>query len=86
LALVTARIPENIGDYSAETLGEYLFADEIINQALENAFFGMTDSLKESGDLRKNDKNKGYQELFGAIENFNKTSFLQEVAQAYKLD
>ena len=44
LVLVTARIPENIGDYSAETLGEYLFADEIINQALENAFFGMTNS------------------------------------------
>lgn len=86
LALVTARIPENIGDYSAETLGEYLFADEVINQALEGAFFGTTNSLKESGDLRKNDEDKGYQELFGAIENFNKTSFLQEVAQAYKLD
>ena len=84
-ALVEQNIPVNITDYTVEQLGDILFSDEIVNQALENAFFGMENSLKVSGDWKKNDK-QGYYDLFSAIEGFNKSSFLQEVARAYKLD
>ena len=84
-ALVKQNIPANITDYTVEQLGDILFSDEIVNQALENAFFGMENSLKVSGDWKKNDK-QGYYDLFSAIEGFNKSSFLQEVARAYKLD
>lgn len=67
-------------------IGDELFSDEIISQALEQAFFDTEKSLKVSGDWAANDSAQGYQELFSAIENFNKDTFLSEVAKAYKLD
>lgn len=88
LKLVLNKIDSlgDLTDYSARELGEIIFSDEIINQALEAAFFGSEKSLKESGDWSASDKERGYQEFFGAIEKFNKNAFLQEVAKAYKLD
>lgn len=76
----------NISDYSIEEIGDIIFSDEIINEALYQAFFDTEKSLMTSGDWSKNDSNHGYQDLFSAIEKFNKESFLREVSQAYKLD
>jgi hypothetical protein len=46
-------------------IADVLFSDKVVNEALEITFF---ESLKNSGDWSKNDPNKGYQELFTAIE------------------
>jgi hypothetical protein len=78
LELVLDKIDSlgDLTDYSARELGEIIFSDEIINQALEAAFFGSEKSLKESGDWSTSDEERGYQEFFGAIEKFNKNAFL----------
>ena len=85
--LITERLGEikNITDYTLEELGELLFPDELINKALYEAFFGAEKSLKVSGDWSAKDSKHGYEELFTAIEKFNKEQFLSEVSQAYKL-
>lgn len=69
--------------YTLEQLGEILFSDENINKALSQTFF---ESLKNSGDWSAKDDKHGYQELFSAIEKFNKEELLREVSQAYHLD
>ena len=77
------KISGNIENMTLNAIADVLFSDEVVNEALEITFF---ESLKNSGDWDKNDPNKGYQELFTAIEQFNKDSFLKEVKAAYKLD
>lgn len=73
----------NITDYRMEQLGEILFSEANINEALHQTFFVR---MKNSGDWSGSDANQGYQELFTAIENFNKDNFLRQVSQAYRLD
>lgn len=73
-------------DYTLEQLGDELFSDEVIGEALEQTFFGTNGkSLRTSGDWSANDEKHGYEEMYSAIERFNKNSFLKEVAQAYDL-
>lgn len=85
--IVSKKLKEivNITDYTIEQLGEILFSDENINEALYQAFFDTERSLRASGDWSKNDTKHGYEEMFDSIEKFNKDSFLREVSQAYKL-
>ena len=54
---------------SVEEIYKEIFSDEIINQALSDAFFN---GLANSGDWSKNDENKGYKEFFNEIEKFDK--------------
>lgn len=77
------QIAGNIENMTLDQIADVLFSDENVEQALSVAFF---ESFKNSGDWNKNDENKGYQELFTAIEHFNKNEFLEEVKKAYKLD
>ena len=70
-------------EYSLEQLGEQLFSDEIIQKALYRTLFIR---LKESRDWSVSDDSKGYQELFTAIESFNKNGLMQEISRVYKLD
>ena len=70
-------------EYSLQQLGDILFSDENIQRALSQTFF---ESLKNSGDWSATDDKHGYQELFSAIEKFNKEELLQEVSEAYHLD
>lgn len=83
--LVTSKY-QSMGDiskYSMEELGNQLFSDEIIQQALYNTLFVR---LKESGDWSVHDSNHGYQDLFTIIEQFNRDNFMKEISQVYKLD
>ena len=76
------QLGENIANMSVEEIYEEIFSDEIINQALSDAFFNR---LANSGDWDKNDENKGYKEFFNEIEKFDKEAFLREVSDVYKL-
>lgn len=76
----------SIATMTPEQIGEEIFSDEIISQALEQAFFGSEKSLKTSRNWSATQGDQGYQELFTAIEGFNKNSLLEEVSRAYKLD
>ena len=76
------QLGENIVNMSVEEIYEEIFSDEIINQALSDAFFNR---LANSGDWDKNDENKGYREFFNEIEKFDKEAFLREVSEIYKL-
>ena len=76
------QLGENIANMSVEKIYEEIFSDEIINQALSDAFFNR---LANSGDWDKNDENKGYKEFFNEIEKFDKEAFLREVSEVYKL-
>lgn len=75
-----------IATMTPEQVGEAIFSDEIISQALEKAFFDTEKSLKVSRDWSATQGNQGYLDLFNAIDGFNKNAFLEEVAKAYKLD
>lgn len=77
------QLGDSIYDYTPYELGEILFSDKNIEEALSDTFFK---SLKESGDWSKKDEAHGYKELFEAIEGFNKNSLLEEVSQAYHLE
>lgn len=76
------QLGEDILNMSVEKIYEEIFSDEIINQALSDAFFNR---LANSGDWDKNDENKGYKEFFNEIEKFDKEAFLREVSDVYKL-
>ena len=76
------QLGEDTLNMSVEKIYEEIFSDEIINQALNDAFFN---GLANSGDWSKNDENKGYKEFFNEIEKFDKEAFLREVSEVYKL-
>ena len=76
------QLGEDTSNMSVEEIYEEIFSDEIINQALSDAFFN---KLANSGDWDKNDENKGYKEFFNEIEKFDKEAFLREVSEVYKL-
>ena len=67
-----------------DQLGEELFSDEIISQALRITIF---EKMQGSGDLSKNDEHRGYQEFLSEIERFTGGGgrLLQEISQLYKL-
>lgn len=77
------QLGENTANMSVEEIYEEIFSDEIINQALSDAFFNR---IANSGDWDKNDENKGHKEFFNEIEKFDKEAFLREVSKAYKLN
>lgn len=73
----------NIADMTQEEIGNELFSDEVIQQALHNTLF---DRLKNSGDWSRNSDKQGYKELFSILENFQTDQLTADIARAYKLD
>lgn len=80
-------LPANAADYTMEQLGDIIFSDRNIAQALEESVF---ERLKNSGDWSKNDENKGYKEFLETLDSqkysTQKNMFLQSLYDSLKLD
>lgn len=83
LVLVKYDEMKDIANMTQEQIGNELFSDDIIQQALHNTLFVR---LKNSGDWARSSDKHGYQELFTILENFQTDQLTADIARAYKLD
>lgn len=77
---------ENVTKLSMEQIGSEIFSKENLDKALETAIFK---TLKESGDWKAGDENKGYKDFLQAIENQgadSKNQFIASFRKLFQLD